>query len=206
MAGIGEIINLAGDVAGVVNTVTKAVSGSGKGPVRGARLEYDIPALGGRLLLKEPFGFWFGLTPIYPIYGIFKGTNKFTVGKKFTKRAGFRFKSYTILLKAGTKIKVPKDKASEQRSGANNGTDSRQLGSISIGVSENVAVHEFIDFLKSSKQSANINGVISPTLRKYQWAGALHRASNSIIPGLPTLNPGDIADIAGIIEGVAGLL
>ncbi|MEH2318557.1 hypothetical protein [Nostoc sp.] len=203
---IAGILNIAGDIAG---TVTKSTGR--KGPVRGARLEYDIPALGGRLLVKEPFGFWFGLTPVYPVYGTFKGLkNVHTLGKKFTKRAGFRFKSYTILLKSGTKIKVPKDKASEQRSGANNGTESRQLGTISIGVSDNVAVHEFIDFLKNSKQSANINGVISPTLRKYQWAGELHRASNIIIPGVPTLNPGDIAGtiegVVGLIEGAGGLL
>jgi hypothetical protein len=50
------------------------------------------------------------------------------------------------------------------------------MGNFSIGVSSNVSVNEFIEFLKASKQKGNINGVISPTLRKYQWGGVMHRA------------------------------
>ena len=156
-------------------------SGSKKGPIRGARLEYKIEKLGGRLLMKEPFGKWFDLTPVYPEYGTFKsGDNS---GKTYTKRAGFRFKSYTILLKPGTSITVPKATAANQRKrDADTGTETIKIGNISIGVSANVNVHEFIDWLKASKQKDNINGIISPTLKKYQWGGILHRAGSSTTP------------------------
>lgn len=179
---LGDLIDLAAvaaEVATGVDIPGLGSSGESKetrpGPLRGARLEYEVTELGGRLLMKEPFGFWFNLTPIYPEYGEFKsGDNN---GKKFTKRAGFRFKSYMILLKPGTKIKTPKATAAEQRKrGADSGTEEVQIGNISIGVSVNVSVNEFIEWLKKSKQKANINGVISPTLRKYQWGGVLHHA------------------------------
>lgn len=174
---VAEVIeNVTGvDIPGVGNGTSTAPA-SRPGPIRGARLEYDIPALGGRLLLKEPFGNWFGLKPVYPDYGQFKsGDNQ---GKTYTKRAGFRFKSYVILLKPGTAIVVPKATAAQQRRrDPDTGTESIKIGNISIGVSANINVHEFIDWLKTSKQKANINGVISPTLRKYQWGGVIHRAS-----------------------------
>ena len=172
----------------------KSSSGTKTGPIRGARLEYDIPALGGRLLLKEPFGNWFGLKPVYPDYGSFKtGDN---ANKQFTKRAGFRFKSYTILLKPGTKIKCPKARAADQRKrNADTGTEDVQIGNISIGVSANVNVREFIEWLKSSGKKSSINGVVSPTLRKYQWGGVLHRAADTEsktppgAPGAPAAPP-----------------
>lgn len=175
-----DVVDLVGDTlgggSGGGGSGSGSSSGSGgrKGPVRGARLEYDIPALGGRILMKEPFGKWFNLTPVYPEYGKFaKGPNN---GKTFTRRAGFRFKSYQILLKPGTKIKVPKDKAQESRSGKNSGTEDRQMGIIQIGVSSNVSVNELIEFLKGSNKASSIIGCISPTLRKYQWGGVLHSA------------------------------
>lgn len=206
MADIGSIVSAVGNIADVANGVASAVSAvsgsssSGKGPVRGARLEYDVPAIGGRILIKEPFGYWLGLTPVYPAYGTFKGKNKYTVGKHFTKRGGFRFKSYTILLVPGTKITVPKATAAHQRRG-DTGTESRQLGNISIGVSDDVTVREFIEFLKSNKQSSHINGIISPTLRKYQWGGVLHRA------GASSTNPGGIiSDLGGLVDTAEGIL
>jgi hypothetical protein len=185
---MADIISTIGTIIDVADLVSDTLGGGGgtsgsgssssgdarKGPVRGARLEYDIPALGGRILMKEPFGKWFGLTPVYPEYGLFKGGPN--AGKKFTMRAGFRFKSYQILLKPGTKIKVPKDKAQESRSGKNSGTEDRQMGIIQIGVSSSVAVNEFIEFLKASSKASSIIGCISPTLRKYQWGGVLHSA------------------------------
>lgn len=205
MAIIGDLIDLAEvaenltgiDVPGVGATSTNTPSGSRPGPIRGARLEYNIPALGGRLLMKEPFGNWFNLKPVYPEYGSFEsGDNS---GKPYTKRAGFRFKSYTILLKPGTQIICPKAKAADQRKrNADTSTITVKIGNISIGVSDDVTVKEFIEWLKSSNQKSNINGVISPTLRKYQWGGILHHANsaggggssgggnpNSNIPGNP---------------------
>lgn len=184
IATVAEVIDTISDVKDLLDGNDSSSQGSGgKGPVRGARLEYAIPALGGRLLMKEPFGYWFGLKPVYPEYGTFsKGTN--IQGKIFTRRAGFRFKSYQILLKPGTKIKVPKNKAQELRSGKNDGTEERQMGVIQIGVSENVAVNEFIDFLKNSNKQASIIGIISPTLRKYQWGGIFHQAAKNT-GGLP---------------------
>lgn len=150
--------------------------GSRRGPVRGARLEYEVQALGGRLLMKEPFGFFFALDPIYPEYGTFK-SGEHQNDKKFTKRAGFRFKSYTILLKPGTKMKVPKARAADQRKrGGDSSTEEITIGNISIGVSSAIAVNEFIEWLKTSKKKAQIIGIISPTLRKYQWGGVLHQA------------------------------
>ena len=176
---LGEVV---GGVAGSVGLGGVTKTQSRKGPVRGARLEYTVEALGGRLLIKEPFADWLGLTPIYPEYGTFsQGPNN---GKLFTKRAGFRFKSYTILLKPGTKIKAPKATAAQQRRrDADTGTELIQIGNISLGVSANVNVHEFIDWLKASKQEKNINGLISPTLRKYQWGGILHHATSSTVKG-----------------------
>ena len=183
MPGLGDLIDLAEvvenvtgiDVPGVGQSTPTASSTTGnanKGPIRGARLEYDVPELGGRLLIKEPFGFWLGLEPVYPEYGTFaNGDNQ---GKSFTKRAGFRFRSFQILLKPGTKIKVPKATAAKQRTGET-GTVERQIGNFFIGVSDAVTVKEFIEFLKANKQANNINGIISPTLRKYQWGGVLHR-------------------------------
>lgn len=186
MPELGDLLDLGGNVAATIIPDIPGVggvpgigsSGGRKGPIRGARLEYNIPALGGRLLIKEPFGKWFNLNPVYPEYSAFEsGDNR---GKKFTKRAGFRFKSYTILLKPGTKIQCPKAKAADQRKrNANTGTEEVQIGNISIGVSANVNVREFIEWLKSSNRKDSINGVISPTLRKYQWGGILHRVSNS---------------------------
>ena len=186
MALLGDLIDLADiaanvaglDIPGGPVTPTNSSSGKRNGPIRGARLEYSIPALGGRLLMKEPFGNWFGLSPVYPEYGSFtSGDNN---GKRYTKRAGFRFKSYTILLKPGTKIKSPKARAADQRKrNADTSTEEVKIGNISIGVSANVAVNEFIDWLKSSNKKGQINGVISPTLRKYQWGGILHRANDS---------------------------
>jgi hypothetical protein len=177
MADLGDIIDIASAVAEAAGGIDiPGVGGGGSnqektrpGPLRGARLEYDIPALGGRLLIKEPIAVWLGLKPVYPEYGTFGE------GNEHTKRAGFRFKSYTVLLKPGTSITVPTATAAKQRTGQT-GTETRQMGNFSIGVSSNVSVNEFIEFLKASKQKGNINGVISPTLRKYQWGGVMHRA------------------------------
>lgn len=176
---LGNII----DIAENVTQVAENLSGgndeketSRLGPIRGARLEYNIPALGGRLLMKEPFGYWFKLEPVYPEYGIFE-SGEYQQGKSFTKRAGFRFKSYTILLKPGTQMEVPKAKAQEQRRReGENGKEKIKVGNISIGVSSNVTVKEFIEWLRTSSKKKEIIGVISPTLRKYQWGGVLHQA------------------------------
>lgn len=177
---LGNIIDITEDVLDIAEDLTnsddKEEKTSRNGPVRGARLEYDIPALGGRLLMKEPFGYWFKLEPVYPEYGTF-ASGQFQTGKKFTRRAGFRFKSYTILLKPGTQIQVPKSRAQEQRRrDADTGKETIKIGNIAIGVSSNVSVNEFIDWLKSSSQKSKIIGVVSPTLRKYQWGGVLHSA------------------------------
>lgn len=213
MVGIGEIVGAAGVISNVVDVLgdtgivgQKSKSTSGDGPVRGARLEYNVPTLGGRLLIKEPFGLWLGLTPVYPEYGTFR-SGDYIKGKTYTKRAGFRFKSYTILLAPGTKIKVPKATAAQQRTGGagSEDTEDRQIGNITIGVSSAVAVHEFIAFLKSCKESGKINGLISPTLRKYQWGGVLHRAQKTS-GGFtnPIASVGGIASTLGDITSTVG--
>ena len=190
MAGLGEIVSIVNtglEIAEQLNgDKPTPTPGNGRGPIRGARLEYDVPELKGRLLLKEPFGFWFGLKPVYPEYGTFKKTSKQgkiepqNIGKIYTKRAGFRFQSYTVLLKPGTKMKVPVYTAAQQRVGfkGSDKTTEIELGNFTIGVSKSVSVNEFIDFLKKSKQSKSIIGVITPKLRKYQWSGVLHAADN----------------------------
>lgn len=181
MAGLGDLIDLAELAEGLTPLDLPGIGkdkseGNRRGPVRGARLEYEVKELGGRLLMKEPFGFFFALDPIYPEYGIF-ASGEFQTGKKFTKRAGFRFKSYTILLKPGTKMKVPKARASDQRKrDGDSSTEEITIGNISIGVSSSIAVNEFIDWLKASKKQKQVIGIISPTLRKYQWGGVLHQA------------------------------
>lgn len=181
MAALGDLLDLAdlvddltpGDIPGVGKNEENK---SRLGPVRGARLEYEVKELGGRLLMKEPFGFFFGLEPFYPEYGKF-ASGEHQTGKLFTKRAGFRFKSYTILLKPGTKMKVPKARASDQRKrDGDSSTEEITIGNISIGVSSSIAVNEFIEWLKTSKKKKEVIGIISPTLRKYQWGGVLHQA------------------------------
>lgn len=208
-------LDLAGDLGllpdglnGKNNNPKPTGSSGKKGPIRGARLEYDVPAFKGRVLLKEPFGFWLGLTPVYPEYGVFKKSGKqgkiepLNIGKLYTKRAGFRFASYTILLKPGTKMKVPVYKAAQQRVGFD-GSDKTQeikLGNFTIGVSKNVSVNEFIEFLKKNKQSKFIIGVITPKLRKYQWAGVLHGAKNTG-GGTPDVD----IDLGGIQLDIPGI-
>ncbi len=173
-----------------------------------------MPAFGGRVLMKEPYGNWFGFKPLYPEYGTFEATGKakhevLNKGKKYTKRAGFRFASYTILVKPGTKIKVPKSKASEQRTGktGTNNTEERIFGSFTIGVSKNVSVNEFVEFLKTCKKASLIIGCISPKQRKYQWGGVIHQA-NASGSGLSGLGGGDLGGLLGdgisILKGGGG--
>ena len=178
IADLGTLVDLAKQAGDLKDNLTNNndSSGSRLGPVRGARLEYEVKELGGRLLMKEPFGFFFSLNPIYPEYGTFK-SGEFQNGKKFTKRAGFRFKSYMILLKPGTKMTVPVARAADQRKrDGDSSTEEITIGNISIGVSSAIAVNEFIDWLKASKRKKEVIGIVSPTLRKYQWGGVLHQA------------------------------
>lgn len=175
---LGTIVDITENLTDIdVPGVGKDKSAAGRlGPVRGARLEYEVKELGGRLLMKEPFGFFFALDPIYPEYGKFE-SGEHQQGKLFTKRAGFRFKSYTILLKPGTKMKVPKARAADQRKrDGDSSSEEITIGNISIGVSSSIAVNEFIEWLKTSKKKQQVIGIISPTLRKYQWGGVLHQA------------------------------
>jgi len=176
-----------------------------KGPLRGAYLEYEVPiprteggvqeaiegALPGtqykmRLLMKEPIGYWFDLDPKYPEYGKFggDGLNK---GRLYTKRAGFRFASFQVLLRPETEMLVPTAKAAKQRSSGGDGrTQSERISTFFIGVSDNVTVREFIEFLKASKRESVIIGIISPKKRKYQWGGVLHGVAGggNLIQGL----------------------
>jgi hypothetical protein len=159
-----------------------------KGPLRGAYLEYEVPIKHGgsqnekaknlRLLMKEPIANWLGLQPLYPRYGTFGGDGNNT-GKKYTKRAGYRFASYQVLLVPETEMTVPKATAAKQRSlGGNAQTEEQRIASFFIGVSAAVNVREFIQFLKNCKRQESIIGVVTPRKRKYQWGGIFKHAAN----------------------------
>ncbi|MEH2320114.1 hypothetical protein [Nostoc sp.] len=179
-------------------------------PLRGQRLEYVVPAMGAdfRLLMKESIGNWFGLTPTFPLVGVFKKDNSTptntNAGAKFTKRAGFRFVSYIFLLMPGTKITQP-DKGNVTT------TTDRLMTTISIGFprgvkSEHTAVHSLITFILKSNRFGDIMGIITPSGIKHQWRGKLPKSIPS--GSFDGYTPGGAAGVAGAAAsaaaGVAG--
>ena len=151
------------------------------GSILGPRLIYSLD-LGGigtiQVLLKEDIGQWLSLAPQYPDYGTFsKGPNK---NKHFTKRPGFRGRSWKFLLKAGTSIPVPDPQW--RRGGTTKGN--RSCLSFEIGFSRKITAREAIEFVKNCKQSKNIVGIVSDTGRIYRWSGPL-----GALPGAGTTTP-----------------
>lgn len=151
-------------------------------PLTGLRLAYRI-SMGGeqfRVSMKESVGNWLGLTPVDSstegTFGI--GPN---AGKKFLNRApGFRFQSFTFLVKPGTKISVP----------VNTGTckstqfRDRQICSFTIGfpkgkVISNGAIKTNVNitrwrvksWARGTKRAGDIIGMITPSGNRHIWKG-----------------------------------
>jgi len=173
-------------------------SGGGKGPLRGERLEFLLPINGKdlRCWMKESVGTWLELTPQYPEYGTFNGKggdkNCSNKGARYTKRAGFRFQSFGVLLKPGTVIKEPK---------LGGGSTDRTPKMVWIGFARGkgetkVTVSKVIEFLKDCKRKDNIMGVVTPSGAKHQWRGRMSETKSPVGGGL----------VKGIETGVTNIL
>lgn len=165
-------------------------------PVTGMRLTYELTMGGAKFLvgIKESIGNWLGIKPVAPGTGTFKKGP--AQGKKYALRpGGFRYQSFTILLRRGVTI-------TEVLPGCNNGgTRERELCTFDLGMPRGnkdarVAVWRVQSWALNTKQSKNIIGLVSPSGTQRVWRnsdGELLEPSNPLDPILP-----DLPDLPGL--------
>ena len=147
-----------------------------KGPLPGVYMEFVLPikedvkdedkSTQETLYCKEPVGIFLGLKVADARVGTFNGKNNSTKGKKFALRARKGQKSFTLLLKPGTKIDV-------QKFGDKN-KKSREVDRVTVSFAKTITVSELREYfmLKSSAKD-KILGFITPQGRLHIWQGTL---------------------------------
>lgn len=151
-----------------------AGSSSKKGPLPGSYMEFELPVKEDKkdddktdqetVYCKEPVALFLGLKPAKARVGTFsQGKNS---GKKFAMRGSKGQKTFKILLKTGTKLKVVLP-------GKTSPTD-REVKSITISVPNTVSVSELREYLmEKTTAKEKILGFVSPDGRVYTWRGEL---------------------------------
>lgn len=157
-------------MAGAGTTTSK------KGPLPGVYMEFVLPIKEDKkdddkstqetLYCKEPVGIFLGLQVADARVGTFEGKNTSTKGKKFALRAKKGQKTFTLLLKSGTKIDV-------QKFGAKSKT-SREIDRLSVSFPNTITVSELREYLMTKSGAKDkILGFITPQGRLHTWQGTL---------------------------------
>jgi len=178
-------ISILGDLVEDGGDLLNAVKGSTKGPLSGARLEYEV--MGVRVLMKESIANWFGFKPAAPKYGKFgsgnnlvggvvanvqNAVNNGNIGAVYAMRGGFRHQSFTFLVEPGTKIKEPVPGCQENK------FRDHLICSFTIGFprgpkNNRITVSRVKQWARRIKRRNDIYGIITPSGVKHQWRGRL---------------------------------
>lgn len=191
-------------------------------PLTGIRLTYEL-TMGGtkfRVRIKESIGRWLGLKPVRPQTGVFgasglpvvPGVGGGNIGKRFLRApAGYKFQSFTFLVKPGTYIVEPVP-------GCNaGGTRRRLICSFDIGFPKGpketpITRWRVESWVNNSPRASQIIGFITPSGVKHVWKESMTgNAVTDNLPGLPDiggflegagLDTGDLLGLAGTIGGL----
>jgi len=147
---------------------------SSKGPLPGVYMEFDLPIKEDKkdddqstietLYCKECIGKFLGLKAAKGKVGTFsKGKNS---GKTFAIRSAKGQRTFTLLLKKGTKIEAQ---------GFNDKSKfSKEVKTITVSFPNTVTVSELREYLiTKSPVKDKILGFVTPQGRKYTWQGPL---------------------------------
>ncbi|MFM2064707.1 MAG: hypothetical protein RLZZ507_4378 [Cyanobacteriota bacterium] len=179
-------------------------------PLTGVRLTYELTmgTVKYRVRIKESIGKWLGLRPVGPQTGTFaSGPNS---GRRFLRApAGFKFQSFTFLLRPGVTITepIPGD--------CTGGTRSREICTFTLGFPRGLKETPINrwrveSWARGTTRANDIIGMITPSGVKHVWRESLAGQTGILpngLPNLPSLPDGfDLGDVIGLTGSILPLL